>query len=86
MLIIKMGKSLDMNNVNCALLVVVLILVVVCCVKPTEGFEDMVKKSRLTECQAKRDLCWKNKRQLEERMETHQQRVLASGDFTCAIE
>ena len=26
-----MGKSLDMNNVNCALLVVVLILVIVCC-------------------------------------------------------
>jgi hypothetical protein len=36
----KMGKSLDMNYANCALLVVVLILVVVCCCKkPTEGFK-----------------------------------------------
>ena len=34
-----MGKSLNMNYVNCALLVVVLVLVVVCCFKPgKEGF------------------------------------------------
>jgi hypothetical protein len=35
-----MGKSLNMNYVNCALLVVVLILVIVCCIKKPskEGF------------------------------------------------
>ena len=42
-----MGKSFDMNYVNCALLVVVLIVVVVCCMTksnspapcvPVEGF------------------------------------------------
>ena len=34
-----MSKSLNMNYVNCALLVVVLVLVVMCCVKPVEeGF------------------------------------------------
>ena len=34
-----MGKSLNMNYVNCALLVVVLILVVMCCMnKSNEGF------------------------------------------------
>jgi hypothetical protein len=65
-----MGKSFDMNIANFVLLVVVLILVVVCCVKkPTEGFEEMVKKSRLTECQEKRDLCWKNKKSLEEKVD-----------------
>jgi hypothetical protein len=65
-----MGKSFDMNYVNCFLLVVVLILVVVCCVKPgKEGFVEMVKKSRLTECQEKRDLCWKNKKSLEEKVD-----------------
>jgi hypothetical protein len=36
-----MGKSLNMNYVNCALLVVVLVLVVVCCAKSKtkEGFK-----------------------------------------------
>ena len=48
-----MGKSLDMNNVNCALLVVVLIVVVVCCMTksnspaacvPVEGFYGKSKR------------------------------------------
>jgi hypothetical protein len=41
-----MGKGLkvNMNYVNCALIVVVLILVVICCFKkPTEGFEDNLR-------------------------------------------
>ena len=34
-----MGKSLNMNYVNCALLVVVLVLVVMCYNKNTEEFK-----------------------------------------------
>jgi hypothetical protein len=42
-----MGKSLNMNYVNCALLVVVLVLVVVCCVKSKtkEGFFSKIQIS-----------------------------------------
>ena len=41
-----MGKSLNMNFVNCALLVVVLVLVVMCCMnKSNEGFRRGRKKS-----------------------------------------
>lgn len=36
-----MGKSLNMNYVNCALLVVILVLVIMCCMnKSKEGFEE----------------------------------------------
>ena len=68
-----MGKSFDMNIANFVLLVVVLILVVVCCVKkPTEGLMSPWPQdvhSRLTECQEKRDLCWKNKKAADDTIE-----------------
>ena len=70
-----MGKGLkvNMNYVNFVLLVVVLILVVVCCVKkPTEGLMSPWPQdvhSRLTECQEKRDLCWKNKKAADDTIE-----------------
>jgi len=41
-----MSKSLNMNYVNCALLVVVLVLVIMCCCKNTEKFGDWVTKLR----------------------------------------
>ena len=42
-----MGKSLNMNYVNCALLVVVLILVVMCCMnKSNEGFWGAKRRAR----------------------------------------
>ena len=64
-----MGKSLDMNNVNCALLVVVLIVVVVCCMTksnspsacvPVEGFygkaERRARRARIARRRAERKL------------------------------
>jgi len=42
----KMSKSLNMNYVNCALLVVVLVLVVMCC-KNNEAFSPLKRKRDL---------------------------------------
>jgi hypothetical protein len=69
-----MGKSFDMNNVNCALLVVVLIVVVVCCMTksnssstcvPVEGFYDRASRQarRARIAQRKADRQWDNDRQ-----------------------
>jgi hypothetical protein len=52
-----MGKSLNMNYVNCALLVVVLVLVVMCCMNNSkEGFKRVKggKENTRKACRAKR--------------------------------
>ena len=80
-----MGKSLNMNYVNCALLVVVLVLVVVCCVKSKtkEGFK-YIQQTWYGKRYPKREYC--GRRKVCGRLRTKQDNFLKKQATDCNRE